>query len=483
MFSARLKPHGGIRPYSHKSLTRDIAIRPLASMPRQLVIPLRQHTGPAAVPLVTVGDNVTAGQRIAEARERMSAPVHSALAGVVTQVMAGELGAITVRVSADQPAAPRLMAAAGLDGIQSMLSLIEQAGIVGMGGAMFPAADKIRMSLRYPIETLIVNGGECEPYLTTDDRLMREQAEFIIGGIRYLREITRARRVYIGIEDNKTEAIARLDALCRLEDGIEVVILPSLYPIGSAKQMIEAVTGRQIPQNRRSTEMGVLVQNVGTCIAIFHAIRFGKPVTHRVITVSGRAIEQPANLLVPVGTTIKEIIGQCGGLKSPPARMVLGGPMMGRAVDSLDTPITKGTSGLLLLNGDELPQTRPSACLRCGRCLDACPMSLAPQAIFAELKNDGFAKARRQGLNACLLCGSCAYVCPAALPLTQFFDWGQQQLRLISRQEDKLTRTRANSAKRQQRLAREAAEKAAALAAKPARRSRRAAPPSEETPC
>ncbi len=482
MFSAKLKPHGGIRPYSHKSLTRDIAIRPLA-IPRQLIIPLRQHTGPAAVPVVNVGDTLYAGQRVAEGRERMSAPVHCALAGVVTDISFGDQGVIKVSVSAAQPLAARLTAPAELDETQAMLSLIEQAGIVGMGGAMFPAADKIRMSLRYPIETLIVNGGECEPYLTTDDRLMREQAEFIIGGIRYLQTITHAHQVYIGIEDNKTEAIARLDELCRHEPDIEVVILPSLYPIGSAKQMIEAVTGRQIPQNRRSTEMGVLVQNVGTCIANFHAVRFGKPVTHRVITVSGRAIEQPGNLLVPIGTPIKEIITQCGGLKSQPARIVLGGPMMGRAVQDLDTPITKGTSGLLLLTADELPQTRPSACLRCGRCLDACPMSLAPQAMFAELKNDGFAKAQRQGLNACLLCGSCAYVCPAALPLTQFFDWGQQQLRLIKRQEDKLSRTRENSARRQERLTREAAEKAAAQAAKPARRPRRAAPSSEDSSC
>lgn len=482
MFNARLKPHGGIRPYSHKSITRDLAIQPLPQ-PSRLIIPLRQHTGPAATPLVVIGDVVTAGQLIAAAREGMSAPVHSALAGVVTDVGEGDGGAVTIKVSAEQPLAPRPTPPDGLDETQTLLWRIEQAGIVGMGGAMFPAADKIRMSLRHPIDTLIVNGGECEPYLTTDDRLMREQAEFIIGGVRYLRTITGARQVYIGIEDNKTEAIARLDALCRQEDRMEVVVLPALYPIGSAKQMIEAVTGLQIPQNRRSTEMGVLVQNVGTCIAIFHAIRFGKPVTHRVITVSGRAIEQPGNLLVPIGTPIKEIISHCGGLKSQPARLVLGGPMMGRAVESLDTPITKGTSGLLLLTADELPQTRPSACLRCGRCLDACPMSLAPQAMFAELKNDGFAKARQLGVNACLLCGSCSYVCPAALPLTQFFDWGQQALKLMKRQEDKLARTRANSAKRQERLAREAAEKAAAAQAKPARRARAKTQPSEDTPC
>ncbi|WP_253073602.1 hypothetical protein [Sodalis ligni] len=174
MFNARMKPHGGIRPYSHKSLTREIAIRPLAT-PRRLIIPLRQHTGPAAVPIVAEGESVAAGQLIAEARERMSAPVHSALSGVVTSVTTGDQGCITIKVSDQQSPAPRLTAAEGLSETQTMLSFIEQAGIVGMGGAMFPAADKIRMSLRYPIETLIVNGGECEPYLTTDDRLMREQ--------------------------------------------------------------------------------------------------------------------------------------------------------------------------------------------------------------------------------------------------------------------------------------------------------------------
>jgi electron transport complex protein RnfC len=469
MFSARLRPHGGIRPYSHKSLTRDLAIRPI-SLPRQLILPLRQHTGPAAVPIVNIGDKVLAGQLIAQPLDKRSAPIHSSLNGVVIDVSTGELGRIVIEVAKEQTPPLRLKPIEGLSETASMLSLIEQAGIVGMGGAMFPAAQKIGMSLRHPIETLIINGGECEPYLTADDRQMREQGEFLIGGIRYLRTITGAKQVYIGIENNKPEAINHLDQLCQSEENMAVVALPAVYPIGSAKQMIEAVTGKQIPQNRRSTEMGVLVQNVGTCIAIFHAIRFASPLTHRVITVSGGAIEQPANLLVPIGTPINEVIAQCGGLKRKAARMVLGGPMMGQATDNLFTPITKGTSGLLLLTEDELPRARPSACLRCGRCLDACPMSLAPQAMFSQLRIDDLAQAKQMGLNACLLCGSCAYVCPAALPLTQFFDWGQQQLRLQSLQEQKTARVSRNTTARRERQEREAEAKRQASQAKASRR-------------
>ncbi|MEC5341493.1 electron transport complex subunit RsxC [Brenneria populi] len=482
MLKALTTPHGGIRPYSHKSLTRDLAIRALP-LPDKLTLPLRQHSGAPAIPEVSVGDNVTYGQRLAQPFGRLSAPLHSPANGVVSDIAVGEGGYIQLQVSPSAPKALPLESAEDTPEAQ-MLSLIEQAGIVGMGGAMFPAADKIRLAMRHEINYLIINGGECEPYITADERMMQEQAEFLLGGIRYLRQLTKARHVYIGIEDNKREAIRRLDRLCQDEADIDVVALPSLYPMGSAKQLIEAVTGRQIPHNRRSPEMGVLVQNVGTCIAIFHAIRFRQPLTHRVITVSGRAIERPGNLLVPIGTPISAIISACGGMKSAPARIILGGPMMGRATTDLNAPITKGTSGLLLLTEEEIPQPHASACLRCGRCVDACPMGLAPLAMLAELKIDALHSARDLGLNSCLLCGSCSWVCPAVLPLTQFFDWGQQQLRLEIRQEQKMRRASANSLRRQERLAREAAEKAAAKAARPARR-RRAAPdaPMEEPTC
>ncbi|WP_024871203.1 electron transport complex subunit RsxC [Tolumonas lignilytica] len=465
MLKAKIKPHGGVHPDGHKHLTSQSAIKPI-KLPRRLIVSLKQHTGAAAIPVVEIGTRVIGNQLLARSNGRASSPIHAPLAGEVTEINL-EKQTITIKVDqTSQQSSKSLMRYEELPERDALLSLIEQAGIVGMGGAMFPAADKIRMSLRYPIETLIINGSECEPYLTVDDRLMQEQGEQLIGGIRYLKQITKAKQVYIGIEDNKPDALAVLDALCELEPNMDVVALPALYPMGSAKQMIEAVTGMQIPQGKRSTEMGVLVQNVGTCIAIFNAIRFEKPLTHRVVTVSGGAIEQPANLMVPIGTPISELIEQCGGLKEDAARIVLGGPMMGRAVSDIHEPITKGTSGLLLLTKDELPNPHASACVRCGRCMDVCPMSLPPLDMVVELKIDNLESAQKMGLDECLLCGSCSYVCPAAIPLTKYFDWGQQELNRQWRMEQKTKLTCTNSAAHRERMEREAAEREAAKAAK-----------------
>lgn len=472
MLKAKIKPHGGVHPDGHKHLTSGSPIKTMP-LPRRLIVPMKQHTGAPATPVVEVGERVIGNQLIARANGRASSPVHAPLSGEITEINA-EKNTITIKVDQNNQESSRsLMRYEELPERDALLSLIEQAGIVGMGGAMFPAADKIRMSIRYPIETLIVNGSECEPYLTVDDRLMQEQADQLIGGIQFLKQITKAKHVYIGVEDNKPDAIRVLDSACASEPDIDVVALPALYPMGSAKQMIEAVTGKQIPQGKRSTEMGVLVQNVGTCIAIFNAIRFEKPLTHRVVTVSGGAIEQPTNLLVPIGTPVSELIEACGGLKEDAARMVLGGPMMGRAIDDIHEPITKGTSGLLLLTENELPRPQASACLRCGRCMDVCPMSLPPLDMVVELKNDNFGSAKSMGLEECLLCGSCSYVCPAAIPLTQYFDWGQQELSRQWRMEQKTRRTCDNSAAHRHRMEREAAAKEAAKAEKAARQPRR----------
>lgn len=472
MLNAKLRPHGCIHPISRKELTSDHPIEAIAQ-PNKLVLLLQQHSGAPALPIVKVGDKVAAYQMIAKPNGRMSVPVHAPLAGEVVSIVQEPKPAITIKVSKEQVSAKPLQKLEELPERDALLALIDHAGIVGMGGAMFPAADKLRMSSRHKIETLIINGSECEPYLTVDDRLMQEQGEQLLGGIRVIQQITRAKQVYIGIENNKPEALARMDSICTGEANIDVVSLPALYPMGSAKQMIEAITGEQIPQGKRSTEMGVLVQNVGTSIAIFNAVRFGRPLTHRVITVSGGAIERPTNLLVPIGTTVAEIISHCGGLKNKPARMVLGGPMMGKAFTDLQEPITKGTSGVLLLNEEELPSPHASACVRCGRCVDACPMSLSPLEMVAELKIDKFDNARDLGVNECLLCGSCSYVCPAAIPLTEYFDWGQQELYRQKMAEQKTKRTCVNSAARRERLEQEAAEKEAAKAAKAATQTAR----------
>lgn len=473
MQRSKFKPHGGIHPYSNKELTSEKAIQPL-SRPWLLTLPLRQHTGTAALPIVDVGQQVDAGQMIAKAINGSSAPIHASLSGTITRVVAGDDGAITLQVSPKQKSAPKLMPPSDLNESEAMLWLIEQAGIVGLGGAMFPTAAKIRSAMRYPIEYLIINGSECEPYLTVDDRLMREQSSALLGGIHYLQKLIKAKKIYIGIEDNKMAAIHHLDQLCQEYDNIEVVILPSLYPMGSAKQLIEAVTGRQIPRTKRSTEMGVLVQNIGTCIAIFEAIQLRQPLTHRVITVSGRAVETPCNLWVPLGTPVRDLINQCNGLKGSPERIILGGPMMGQAIDDLLAPVTKGTSGLLLLSQDEVPKQTTQECLRCGRCVDVCPMNLAPLVLFSELKIDNIDSAKKRGIESCLLCGSCSYICPSSIPLTQFFGWGLQQVKIERNRTLKAEKSKRNSELKRARLANEAAEKAAAKAA---RRSRRNTPP------
>ena len=468
MLKAQIRPHGGIHPDSHKQLTSQ---NPVITMqaPWRLILPLKQHAGAPALPVVQVGDEVKADQLIATGNGRFSMPIHAPLAG---QISAIDQNNITIKVdmkNSRNSIGNTARANHALSRVE-MIELIEQSGIVGMGGAMFPTADKLRLSQKYLIDTLIINGSECEPYLTCDDRLMQEQGDRIMGGIRYLQQITLADKVFIGIEENKPAAIAAMETLCKAEENMHVVGLPALYPMGSEKQLIEAVTGRQVPSGKLSADVGVLVQNVATSIAIFEALRFGRPLTHRVITISGDAVEVPSNVLAPIGMPISEIVAQCGGLKSTPARIVLGGPMMGRAITDIHAPVTKGTSGVLLLTEDELPSPKASACVRCGRCIGACPMSLTPLDMVAELKVDNFDKAAEMGVMDCLLCGSCAYVCPAAIPLTQYFDWGKQEINKIRFAEQKTTRTCSNSAARRERMEREAAEKEAAKAAKAATR-------------
>ena len=274
---------------------------------------------------------------IAKGNGRFSMPIHAPLAGEITGIDAGN---ISIKVDVDNPMASDALTKPALSTMsrEEMIASIEDAGIVGMGGAMFPTADKLRLSLTHLIDTLIINGSECEPYLTCDDRLMQEQGDRILGGIRYLKQITQADHVFIGIEENKPAAIAAMESLCRDEVNMEVVGLPALYPMGSEKQLIEAVTGRQVPSGQLSANVGVIVQNVATSIAIFEALRFGRPLTHRVMTISGDAVEVPTNVLAPIGMPISEIVAQCGGLKTTPARIVMGGPMMGRAITDIHAP-------------------------------------------------------------------------------------------------------------------------------------------------
>ncbi len=343
---------------------------------------------------------------------------------------------------------------------------VAQAGIVGMGGAIFPAAVKLKQGTKHEIKTVLLNGSECEPYLTTDDRLMRERAEAIVDGARLIQHILRAYRVVIAIEDNKPEALAAMRAASEPFGAIEVEAVPALYPMGSAKQLIQTITGREVPAEGRSTSVGVLVHNVGTVYAIQQALRHGRPLISRVVTVAGSCVSNPRNLEVLIGTPAQALFDACGGLAREPERLLLGGPMMGVTLPSLQAPVIKGATGLLALAPHELRNDEASPCIRCASCVDACPMGLLPLEMAARAKVDDLDGASDYGLRDCILCGCCSYVCPSHIPLVQYFQYamGQQDERRSaarkSEQIKQLTESRAA------RLAEEEAAKAAKAAAK-----------------
>ncbi|CAG9297139.1 electron transport complex subunit RsxC [Celerinatantimonas diazotrophica] len=481
MFNFAKNIAGGIHPVDDgKSLTRNQPIERLNELPPRLYLQLKQHPGAKALAIVREGDAVSAGQLIASANGRFSAPVHAPLNGRVVGVDEQQIEIKPDRVQIPPPPQPIKETPPHEPAL--MLELIKNAGIVGMGGAMFPLYDKLELCDKYDIDSLLINGSECEPYMTCDDRVMREQSAQIVGGIRLLMQITKAKQAIIGIEKNKPEAIDAMTSATSEDENIHVHPLPALYPLGSSKQLIRALTGIQLAEGRRSASYGVLVHNVASCIAVFEAIRIGRPMTHRVVTISGRAVTQPRNILAPIGTPISHLISQCGGLVQTPTQQIMGGPMMGRMITSVHQPIVKGTCGILMLDETESNISVPSSCLRCGRCAQVCPMQLQPLHLLPLVQHEQFDEAKTHGLSQCLSCGACAYVCPASLPLTASFNWGKFELKKQRYMTTKSETTRQRAADHQQRLAAEAEAKKAAKAAKAAKRkSRRNSPAQEET--
>ncbi|MFM2481668.1 electron transport complex subunit RsxC [Celerinatantimonas sp. YJH-8] len=473
---------GGVHPLDDgKALTRDCAVEPLSSLPPRLYLQLKQHPGDPAIPTVEVGETVQAGQLIAKSGGRFSAPIHAPLDGDIVAIDAARIE--LKPAPTQQPLSTQKPAPIQQLSNEQRLDVIANSGIVGMGGAMFPLYDKLALVEKYSIKYLLINGSECEPYMTCDDRVMREQSAQIVGGIRLLMEITHAQQAIIGIEKNKPEAIAALTDASSEDPKISVHPLPALYPLGSSKQLIRALTGIQLAPRARSASYGVLVHNVASCVAVFRAFHFGHPMTHRIVTVSGRAITRPANILAPIGTPASHLIAQCGGFSEQPTQMVFGGPMMGHPMYNVHQPILKGTCGLLLLGENEVALDMPTNCLRCGRCANVCPMQLQPLHLLPLIQHEEFDTAKKLGLEQCLSCGACAYVCPASLPLTASFNWGRNELKKQRYMDQKAEFTRQAAASKQQRLAEEAAQKAAAKAekaAKRASRSRRSATKEEE---
>lgn len=475
--------HGGIHPAGHKDRSSALSIAQLP-LPSRLFLPLRQHAGAEALPLVRPGQQVLKGQLLAASPSEVSAPVHAPTSGRILElgpIPAPHPSGLTVNgyvleadgddrwIDLDIPDDPFSVAP------QALADRVAEAGVVGLGGAIFPAAVKLKQGTRHEIKTVLVNGSECEPYLTCDDRLMRERAEAVVDGARLIQHILRAYRVVIAIEDNKPAALAAMRAAAEPYGAVEVQAVPALYPMGSAKQLIREVTGHEVPAGGRSTDVGVLVHNAGTVYAIQQALRFGRPLISRVVTVAGGCVTNPRNVEALIGTPVQALLDACGGLSRQPHRLLLGGPMMGVVLPSIQVPVIKGATGLLALDAHEVPRHDASPCIRCARCVDACPMGLTPLEMAARTRAEDLDGANEYGLRDCILCGCCSYVCPSHIPLVQYFQYAmgkRDERRSASRKNDYVKQlTEARSA----RLAEEEAAKAAAKAAK----KRKAAKPAD----
>ena len=423
---------GGIHPAYNKQLSSGSPIRELP-LPARLVVPLSQHLGAPAKPAVKPGDEVKAGQLIAEQNGFISAPVHAPAAGKVvaleeTLTASGRAcGAIVIETSAEQawtllPALPQWRTADRKD----LVAQIGAAGVVGMGGAGFPTRVKLSPPADKPIDTVILNGAECEPYLTSDHRMMLERAGEIRLGAEIIRHILGAKTLRVAIEDNKPDAIAAMEQAFQGIDGdVAVTVLHTSYPQGSEKQQIYAVTGREVPRGGLPMDVGCVVENVSTAFAVYDAVVNGRPLVRRVIAVTGDAVENPSNLLAPCGTLYADLVAACGGLKGKAAKVISGGPMMGFAVSSLNVPTGKTASGLLLLSAKKVSCYTSQACISCGRCVDACPMRLTPSELSQCIEADDIEGAEQVALMDCIECGSCAYVCPAHRPLVHHMRRGK----------------------------------------------------------
>lgn len=425
---------GGVHPPEHKDLSEACAIEEMP-LPAELAILLGQHIGAPAASVVKKGDVLTEGQVIGEVTKGLGAPVHSSCAGKVKNI--GNAGhplkimAPAVIIEPDKEAARVTYEKhdwADLDG-KALLALVKDAGIVGAGGAGFPTHAKLTPPPGMTITELVINGAECEPYLTADHRLMLERTAEVIEGIRILMKILGVKKALVGIEDNKPDAIEKMTEAAKGAEGIVICPLQTKYPQGGEKQLIYALTKRRIASGALPASVGVVVQNVATANAVYEAVVLRKPMYERVVTVSGLGIKRPANLLVRVGTRISDIVEYLGGTTENLKKVILGGPMMGFATSDLSTPTTKTTSGILFLTEDEVDLSEGGPCVRCGWCLDACPMGLEPKEIALYVEAGKGKETERFGVKDCFECGSCAFMCPAKRPLVQMIRLAKQQIR------------------------------------------------------
>jgi len=426
---------GGVHPYEGKKFTEKKQIEVLPS-PQKVFIPLQQHIGAPTTPLVEKGKEVKAGEKIGEVNGFVSTPVHASIAGKVTGIedidhpVSGRGQAIVIEKGETEQWVDSIkLDEKYLDlSAKEMRDRIKEAGLAGMGGATFPTHVKLSPPPDKKIDVLILNGIECEPYLTADHRLMLEYPGDIVRGMRIMMKILGVKRGIIGIESNKPDAVkVMLDAI-KDEEGMEVNVFPVKYPQGAEKQLIKAALNREVPSGGLPMDVGVIVQNVGTSKAVYEAVALHKPLTHRVLTVTGPGVKEPKNLLVPIGTKFQDVIDFCGGITEKAAKIIMGGPMMGLTQPNLNVPVIKGTSGILILEEDSshLPEEEP--CIGCGRCVEVCPVHLLPTTLQLLVNNEKFDEAENLHIMDCIECGSCAFICPANRYLLHGIRFGKRRI-------------------------------------------------------
>ncbi len=467
--------HGGIHPAENKQQSLQEPIH-AAGIPPQLILPLAQHIGAPASPIVNIGDRVLKGQMIAEAKGFVSAPVHAPSSGTVTAIESRLIphpsGMSAPCIVIDTDGQDEWIDHAGVEDFRSLSKLdlidrVRQAGIAGMGGAGFPSAVKLSTRDDKPIETLILNGTECEPYITADDILMRERAAEIIAGAEILRHLIKpSKETLIGVEDNKPEGIAALRKAAEGTD-IEIVPFPTKYPSGGEKQLIQILTGKEVPAGGLPADIGIVCQNIGTATAIYRAICFGEPLISRITTVTGEACSQARNYEVLLGTPVQFLLDQSGFKKDDCIRLVMGGPMMGYTLQDTAVPIVKTSNCVLAPSVAELPPPPPAqACIRCGMCAEACPVSLLPQQMYWFARAQEHEKLEDHKLFDCIECGACSYVCPSNIPLVQYYRASKAEIRQAQQDKIKSERSKERFEARTARLEREEAEKEAKRAAR-----------------
>ena len=423
---------GGVHPPEEK-LTAALPTEAMP-LPEKVYIPLSQHIGAPAVPVVQAGDTVSVGTVVAEAGGFVSTPVHASISGTVVEIapyphpVGRPMSAVVIEGDGEDRWDDRITPRSDTDSLEGseIREIIKDAGIVGLGGAAFPTHVKLSPPAEKPIDTLIINGAECEPYLTADHRLMLEYPEKVIGGVRLLARALGVTRIFVGVERNKMDAVRALSGAA----GPDMAVIPFhvRYPQGAEKQLIKATVNRAVPAGGLPMDVGVVVQNVGTAAAVYDAVTDGVPLISRIATVTGPGIRTPKNIRVRIGTPLSVVIDFCGGIAPDVRKVILGGPMMGNAQFDLSVPVVKGTSGVLLQTEQEAKTLRPGPCLRCGNCVRVCPMGLTPL-MFARYAELGmFSEAAEANVADCIECGCCAYECPAHIPLVQYAKYAKAEV-------------------------------------------------------